>query len=165
MYTYSITKYKKYKTQSNDWTSISDIGKVWNGTILTNDIYAKIEDAYVDSIIDVLNFLEIESLKMEHIFKWKNLKDDIAGEVYKDLYTEEIFKTYNNINEEVPIYREQVGNIVRLLLREDIGGHLYCEDKIHVYIGYDLEMGIKVFKPIDSIRQRIEDKGLLVETL
>ena len=56
---YRITKYNPANRingayMSDEWTSISDIGKVFNGIILSQDTYLKTEKAYIDCCIELI---------------------------------------------------------------------------------------------------------------
>ena len=62
MHCYRITKYNpKYRNSSgaylkDGWTSISDIGTIYNGKKSTLKEYFKIEEAYVKAILLLWNF-------------------------------------------------------------------------------------------------------------
>lgn len=55
---YRITKYDPAKRvngiyTADDWTSISDIGQIFSGVILTHEEYQAVEDAHVRCVIEI----------------------------------------------------------------------------------------------------------------
>lgn len=50
---YSITKYSRTISSKEEWTSISDIGKIYDGFILDEKEYKKVEDSYVRAVLEV----------------------------------------------------------------------------------------------------------------
>ena len=70
MVEYRITKYNPanrvdgiYITE--EWTSFSDIGKIFDGTKLTQDVYLETEQAYIDCCIALIEKAQIPSLSIE----------------------------------------------------------------------------------------------------
>ena len=56
---YRITKYNPINRVdevyiADEWTSSSDIGKVFNGKTLSRDTYLKTEQAYIDCCIELI---------------------------------------------------------------------------------------------------------------
>ena len=67
---YRITKYNPsnrvdgvYITE--EWTSISDIGKVFDSTKLSRDAYLKTEQTYIDFCLELIEKAQISSLSIE----------------------------------------------------------------------------------------------------
>ena len=52
---------------SDDWTSISDIGKSFNGKILSVKDYLKVEEQYVNTVLMIMSALDCECLAIEYI--------------------------------------------------------------------------------------------------
>lgn len=52
---------------SDDWTSISDVGKSFNGKILTVKDYLKVEGQYVNTVLMIMSALDCEYLAIEYI--------------------------------------------------------------------------------------------------
>ena len=70
---------------SDEWTSFSDIGKVFDGTILSQDAYLETEKAYIDCYIELIE-------------KAKNSKLHIRQAEYCDdfIYQNDDCYTYND---------------------------------------------------------------------
>jgi hypothetical protein len=72
----SITKYNPADRNSlgyfnvGDWTSYSDIGKLYNNILLSKEEYEKIELLYIQAVILTLTFFESKSNKITHIFEF-----------------------------------------------------------------------------------------------
>ena len=67
MIEYRITKYNPQNRvngeyQVHEWTSISDIGKLFDGVVLTYNQYIKIEEAYIDCCIELLQKSNVSEL-------------------------------------------------------------------------------------------------------
>lgn len=134
---YSITKYPKRDVMGQEeWTSISDIGKEYNGVNLDVREYKKIEDAYVNAILEIMEYMNIENLWIKNVFRWKDLKKDIQEKVFKELYTDSMLNIYEEVKEGARLDKENVSDLIRLELREDIGGLLYVPYRFRMFIGY-----------------------------
>lgn len=80
MYTYRITKYNpKYRNKTgaytkNEWTEFADIGKNFDGKVLTKTKYMKVEDAYVKVLLSFLEESGISAMKINRIQNAKSVK-------------------------------------------------------------------------------------------
>ncbi|MVX58279.1 hypothetical protein E5983_01140 [Streptococcus danieliae] len=75
MPTLLIHKYDKSNPNYiQDWISISDIGKIFYGTVLTLDKYLKIENSYIQTIHEILDFMKIDTLEIRAIEKGFSLQ-------------------------------------------------------------------------------------------
>lgn len=156
---YSITKYNN--KNMNSWTSISDIGKKYGEIELSLDIYKKTEDSYVNAILLIIEYLKIETFKVENVFRWKNLEKEIEEDLYKkDIYTKEMMDLYHKLESNSFINKFELCDLVRLELREDIGGLITTPYKLKIFIGYDYMMGIHSSKSIKALFEPIENLGL-----
>ena len=50
---------------TDEWTSFSDIGKVFGGTKLSQDVYLKTEQAYIDCCIALIEEAQISNFSIE----------------------------------------------------------------------------------------------------
>lgn len=98
----------------DEWTSYSDIGKVFNNKIFTRDDYSIMEDKYISFVRDVLNATEVKQMS---ILKYEN-------------YSNLLWKNKQKLS------REGVEIFVRNCLREECWGTLYSR-KLAIYVGYD----------------------------
>ena len=64
----------------DEWTSFSDIGKIFNNKVLTMDEYLLIENKYLKFIEDLLNECNVKQLTIKSIefiekINWKKVKN------------------------------------------------------------------------------------------
>jgi len=163
MYCWRITKYNpKYRDENgtykkNEWTSIHDVGKEFDGTQVTFHSYLIVEDAYVNAINRIIAGNGINSIKVEELEKASYFD-------YQDLSSmgaKQYFKSLKN-NADVSICNVEI--IVRLLLREMMWCKLSCES-MFVHFGYDYYMYIGSEKTLEDELAIIESNGLFVETM
>ncbi|MCH1939856.1 hypothetical protein [Holdemania massiliensis] len=158
---YSITKYSRNNSIKEEWTSISDIGKIYNGCILDAKEYKKIEDSYVRAVLEIASYMGIEYFRIKDVFRWKDLRKDInENAVFKELYPQSMLKVYEEMTNETIVNKEELCDLVRLELREDIGGLLYVPYRLKIFIGDDYMMGVHTSIPLESIYKIISDLGL-----
>ncbi len=159
---YSITKYFKEKyTNGEEWTAISDIAKIYLGKQLSIEDYKKMEDAYVDAILKIANYMKIEKFKIKDVFRWKDLIEELKPQSnIRSLYTASMLETYKNVTDTSVIGYTQLSDLIRLELREDIGGLLYVPYRLKIFIGYDYMMGVHSSIPLENIFEYIENLGL-----
>lgn len=132
---YRVTKYNpQYRDERSggylldEWTSICDIGKVFNGEVVTKEEYDFVEDAYVKSVLSFMDDMDIQALKLISLENTRNYKDDRL--------TIEDNKFYNKAEIEI---------LTRLILRGEIWTKL-IHDNMFVHFGYDYYMYIGVNK-------------------
>ena len=159
---YSITKYLKNSSRKEDeWTSISDIGKVYNGKQLCIEDYKKTENAYVYTVLKIAKCMEIKKFRIKNVFRWKDLvKEVLENQELRKLYPDSMLQTYEMIENDSIIDLETLSDLVRLELREDIGGLLYVPYRLKVFIGYDYMMGIHSSMSLENIFEYVTSQGL-----
>lgn len=159
---YSITKYSKTNIiERNEWTSISDIGKEYNGLIFDVQQYKNMEDAYVNTILEIMRYMNLENLYIKNVFRWKDLKKDIqTNHIIKKLYTDSMIKIYEEVRDGKILNKKDVSDLIRLELREDIGGLLYKPYRLKVFIGDDYMMGVHSSLSLDNLFDYIKKLGL-----
>ena len=166
---YDITKYKdrhdkkKYKNDKS-WTAISDIGEVYECIKVTEDIYMQTENAYVDSIIEILHYMKIEYLNITYIeLRWGNSHERterISNLFYKHLYTERMLNFYKTIDNKTIINLTELSDLIRLQLREDIFASISVPYRFKLFIGYDYLMGVHTSIVLEPLFKSIKSKGL-----
>lgn len=79
LFEYRVTKYNPQlrnargiylKSLEEEWTSYSDVGKVFEGKKLTYQDYIAVEDSYIQAIILFMNCLQIDSLTVESLERY-----------------------------------------------------------------------------------------------
>lgn len=166
---YRISKYNpSYRGSTGryskeDWTAISDIGKIFDGKLLTIELYKSVEDNYVNTVRTIMDYLNISHLTASDIRRSSNEEGfERVVKKYQTLYNNEIREAYYNVVNNTKLSAQKIEPVIRLLLREDIGADVYC-DEMRVFIGYDYLMGIHTVQPIETIVPDIEIMGIFVE--
>lgn len=170
MYKYRISKYNPLFRATNgrylkeDWISISDIGKTFDGTQLTIESYKAIEDGYVNALHLIIGYMNIPFLSIKNFSK--NSSIDVLQDLikkYPGLYTEKILDTYHDSKELDNLEKDVLDSYSRLLLRENIWSEVFYQEKVKVFIKYDYLMGIHSNQSLEKIIPDIEKLGLFVE--
>ena len=118
----------------DDWTSLTDVGKFFTGTRLTQSEYLKVEDAYVETVRRFLLSAGIASVRVTdaeqkdtfHVLSLE-LKAEIEG---KNLA----------IEENTQLSAIDIDWAVRLNLRELFWCRLEGERGLYIHFGYDYYM-------------------------
>lgn len=145
MMEYRITKYNPAnridgRYMVDEWTSFSDIGKVFGGTKLSQDMYLRTEQAYIDCCIELIEKAQISNLSIEQA----------------EYYAEDIHfpSSISNGNE--------IRQVITACLREQCWLKLIAED-FFVHFGYDYYMYIGSELPIESVAKIVAQYGLYCE--
>ena len=157
---YSITKYKTNQSGKDEWMAISDIGKIYDGIELTSQEYKRVEDAYVKAILEIIKYLNITNVKIKDVYKCNIEREFKDSPIRRKLYNNSMIRIYKKVNENSIIEQEDLCNLVRLELREDIGGLLYVPYRLKIFIGYDFMMGVHSSKSLEVIFDKIKKLGL-----
>ncbi len=164
MFSYRITKYSPSFRNSfgwyekNEWTSISEIGKKIDGEELTFEDYKKIENAYVQAVILFMDFLQLNSLTVTYLEKYRKRP---RPDIYR---TKTMLDLYKKIFVGQELDKSEVAEAARLILRETLWCKLESANKMFVHFGDDYYMFIGSFKAItDTLKSEIEKNGLFVE--
>lgn len=165
--TIRITKYnpkfrdKDGKYTKDEWTSISDIGTYFDRLELKYEDYLIVEDAYVDTVLLIMEFLKCDKVRITHLYKYET-KDDFYKYDSNSLYT-----TYDSIFINMIIAdRKVISDLIRLRLREHIAElDIKLEDSINdeITFGFDYYMYLTTDKNIESLLPKILRLGLFID--
>lgn len=151
MYQYRITKYDPAYRDGrgaftrNDWTSRSDIGRTFEGTVLTEEAYLNVESAYLFAINAFLTEAEVPHLKVE------------ALENHGHTRLPKYVRKGGSLS--VP----QVVRLARFCLRELAWARL-SGDEAFVHFGRDFYVYVGVSRPCLASVQEVLTRGLFVES-
>jgi len=161
-YCWRITKYdpKKRNPQGwfleDTWISYGDIGESYQGEKLTYDEYIRVENLYINAIVQFMSCLNISHLQVKSLEKNNRINTDSSVDK-----TEVIF--VNAMKENDLLSLEQVAMVSKLILR----GYFWCEliskYKMFVDFGYDYYMYIGSRLECKDTLQKIRESGLYVE--
>ena len=124
--------------KANEWTSISDIGKFYDGKIFTLENYLRVEQRYIAVILSIMSRMDCKYLTVEYLEVDKN---DIEKHINstKDHTTDSLLVTsLIQLEQGKRIYYKNIDNVIRLALREYIYIVL-CnkQKKLKIEFGYD----------------------------
>lgn len=163
MFSYRITKYNpQHRTSTgayirNEWTSISDIGHLFEREKITYKKYKRVEDAYIGAILRFMDFLQQKTLYVTALEK--NSETLIENSRYSKIMNE----IYTRMSIGIQVNCLEIDGAARLALREKLWCKLECEN-MFVHFGYDYYMFIGSAKPLtDTMISAIEKTGLFFE--
>lgn len=148
-----ITKYNpvfrdnKGTFLKDEWTSFSDVGKIFNGKIFTMEEYIKYENSYINSIIWLMECNKIDKLKIVGLEKY----EDCDG--------------IKSINNGMTLSTEQIREVALYILREKMWCKLEFNELFYVHFGYDFNMYIGSNETCEEILNQIKRINLFVEVL
>lgn len=152
MHYFRITKYNpKYRNElghytMNDWTSFSDIGKLFDGKLLSYADYENVEASYISAILMLLKRSKVKTLKIAYI---ENHLESVVAPKKNDVF---------DLN--------RVVNVFKSVLRNEYWCTLISEDEnVYVHFGYDFYMYISVPIASKNSIDKIESSGLFVEDM
>ena len=157
---YRVTKYDPKNRNHlgyyilDEWTSIHDIGRTFDGKVLTEEDYLNVENKYIDA---VTYFMECCSVK-ELTISWLEQRDAD----YDRLLTTSMKKMHKNAKNGIVVDNVGISDIIKLNLREDMWCQL-VSDKMFVHFGYDYYMYIGADGDCVGAIKKIEEAGLFVE--
>ena len=142
---YRITKYNPTNRSegiymANEWTSFSDIGKVFGGTQLSEDVYLKTEQAYINCCMELIAKAQISTLSVEQA----------------EYYAEGVLFPAS-ISED-----EEIRQVIKACLREQCWMKLVAEG-FFVHFGYDYYMYIGSTLVAEDVEKIAAHNGLYCE--
>ena len=150
-YHYRITKYDpKYRGEDgaykkDEWTSHSDIGRIFSGVKLLEAQYLDTESFYLLAVSEFLSEARLSTLTV------------------RDLGNPDGLAIPGFISEGSEVAIAQCVESARLALREKIWGRLVRPGRAYVHFGYDYYMYIGLNSKCSSAIARAEERGLFVE--
>lgn len=159
---FRITKYnpqfrnKQGEYKNEEWTSVYDIGKKFEGVQFRFDEYKHFEDAYIQAIFTIMDINIIENFTIKELEKYD-------FNPYPDFATN-IEKHYKNFRNNQIILKDELPIFLRLILREIIWCKL-SNKRMVVHFGYDYYTYIGSAKSINHKLKEIMGLGLYVEQI
>jgi hypothetical protein len=148
MIEYRVTKYNPALRDASgayigtDWISVADIGREFDGVVLTDHEYHRVEQAYIDSALAFLHEGGLTSLRVEGLENSKGLSLDFEdGSI---------------------ISVRDLGDLIRHILRNVFWCRFEGEDGF-VHFGWDYHMYIGVPHRCVAAEQFAEELGLYPE--
>lgn len=161
MFCWRITKYDpKYRDKNGfytkeEWTSFSDIGRVFDNKIFTYLQYCQIEDAYVKSIQLFMDCLSLDSLQVTHLEKHNKLEPN-------SFCDSSMISMFESVKNDEKLSKKDIEILSRLVLRENLWCRLQANN-MFVHFGYDYYMYIGSNESCQCSIAKIQELGLFVE--
>ena len=142
---YRITKYNPNNRIngvyiSDEWTSFSDIGKVFCGTVFSRDAYLKTEQAYIDCCINLIEKAKITKLYIKQV----------------EYYTENVRFPSSISN------TQEIRQVITACLREQCWLKLVAKD-FFIHFGYDYYMYVGSVLSKETVAETATKFGLFCE--
>lgn len=158
---YRISKYNPEFRDENgiytqeDWTSVSDIGRVFNGEKLTKEEYLRTENSYVNAVKTILTENNASKLLIDGLETYYDNTDVSALSFDESELLAEIKNT-------MYVNKDKLELLIRMALRE----YLWCKlksERVEIEFGYDYYMYIKCAEIKLEIVQKLFYDGIFVE--
>ncbi len=161
----SVTKYDPAFRDENgyytkdDWTSRSDIGKIYDGRSFTLELYLETEQKYIAAAKLFFQFHNCSAVLIGSLEK----RAFSAGESSFPDY-EKANLVYHQMAENGIILLNDLDTVTRLILREYIWCELFCAQSkdIAVRFGYDYYMYFNSPLTMEGLFKTIEEMGLFI---
>ena len=143
---YRVTKYApQYRVNGtythNEWTSIVDVGKAFDGCIFTMEAYERAEQRHVAFLCELAEQCGVFPLRVD---------------AYSEIYHNDAWREGQEIG------REELSAIVRSILREEAWCRLIGRD-FFIHFGYEYYMYVGCSLPLEKVRQLAARYGLFCE--
>lgn len=169
-YYWQVSKYKEEELPLYgqgaipSWTSVSDIGKVINGKVLTVNEYLTVEDMYIQAIKIFMMYSNVSALIIEQlekpfnleVIKEKNTQKGLSGSNSDPLYN-----FYQSVAEGMVVGIHEIEYISRLALRENLWAQLQSES-MFLRFDYDYYMDIGSIGMCEEAITKIRELGLTI---
>lgn len=148
-----ISKYNpRYRDEcgrylKDEWTSYHDIGKVYEGKILTIAEYKEMEERYIETIIDIIERTGAQALQIKNVEKYRSMEEILNG---------------RKIVEKEWVEGDYLKEILRQCLREN----MWCSlenDMISVQVGYDYYVHVYTLLEFQEMAKLVQKRGLFIE--
>lgn len=147
LHSYRISKYDpKYRVDGiytrDEWTSMSDIGRTYNGQVVTRDEYDRVETAYLSVVKKLCLLLDIDEIQLTGL--------------------EDYFNNCTHCNGAILMGAETIIKVVRDCLREEYWCQLIAP-KLEIHFGYDYYLYVCCSLEFEQVNRLALDVGLFVE--
>jgi hypothetical protein len=125
-----------------DWTGIADIGRAFAGGILTEASYRNTENAYVQSLIGLLDKAGVASMSVSDIERRETAGLQTLGDG--------TLSACLDIIDDLQVAGQQLEYVIRGCLREYLWCRLLGPRDSYVHFGYDFYTYIGLPEPADA---------------
>ncbi|MER5624017.1 hypothetical protein ABT061_23575 [Streptosporangium sp. NPDC002544] len=166
-YQFRVTKYDPRLRDDrgvftgNDWTSIGEIGEVFDGQVLTRERYEQVESAYLKAVELFAQESGITRLAVRTPGIWRDISSGRLlpdyGPAASELSSEDFYD-----GREVPL--AVALELVRAMLREDgVWCLLEAEGRFGIAAGWDYYLYVSTHRPCSQAIDQVRRLGLFVD--
>jgi hypothetical protein len=152
VYSWRITKYDPVKRDDEgsyhdheEWTCFSEVG-----TKVSIDGYVKTEQKYLDAISSFMDEIGLNMANVKALEQWSD-EDENPNPFLSEI---QIGKVLNV---------QEIHELARLTVRNEVWCKLAYEDQFFVHFGYDYYMYIGAYKNCTKVIGSVTNSGLFVE--
>lgn len=159
---YRVTKYNPINRDQNgryikdEWISVGEIGRIYDGVVLTNNEYLRVEQLYVNAIIEIMNCNDISRLKIGYLERYGK-----ANQILKP--NKNMKRLYRRVRNDCYIDIYDIPDYAKMNLRAILWCRLENTEKMYVHFGYDYYMYIGSGIECENSIEKIRSSGLFVE--
>lgn len=173
MCAYRISKYNPlFRTENgyylnDEWTSYSDIGKIFYNKVFTKDDYLSFENKYCDTVLSILKYLNIKKITIENLeiyFSKHKIKMLLNS---KDLdFTKDDEKIIDSLSNGKVLKSTDLTRYVKLILRDCFWCQLKNEEKsMIIEFGQDFYIYVYCDYICESFINEYKSKGIFIEKI
>jgi hypothetical protein len=158
-----ITKYDPKKRNSQGWfleetwISYGNIGSLYQGEKLTYDEYMRVENLYINAIMEFMQCLNISHLQVKYLEHHDSINEDPSVDKAERMFVDALRE-----NDLLSLAQVKVAS--KLILRNYFWCKLISKHKMFVHFGYDYYMYIGSRLECNDAIQKIRESGLYVES-
>lgn len=172
---HTIVKYKpeyyneKGHYTKDEWGGMGDVGRIYDGHLLTLEEYLETEQKYVDAVKKIMEMTNSRFLTVSHLgdtvetTKWAIRKMLNKKNRFLE-YDKLLYDSYINLIEGKRIYISDIGDIIRLNLREYTYTILKnLRNELEIDFGGDYYMYCSTKLPVNVLKEEILKIGLYLD--
>ncbi len=148
----------------DEWTSICDVDKEYDGHKFTFSEYIEVENNYVDFITELMEYSEMEYVTIRRL----TLCDSISNQIVKNKRFRDVNEPLKELDKSLRkglrIHRSKIGSYIRACLRELVDISFENKGKGFEFdFGYDYYMHIRSSLPIERLNQIARQNNLFLD--
>lgn len=142
------------------WTEISDVGKTLEGELVTKEEYLRIENDYINAVVEILKDSKQEYLRLVG-FNQERYQESITDNSNKWFHD----VTFENLNlfEDKKVSLEEIPIVIKLNLRRYIDTSLEIMNKYYVQFGYDFYMYVGSPELSNLVMDKLNSTSVFIE--
>lgn len=138
---------------ADEWTSVSDIGRVVGGKTLSVGEYLQMEQSYIDAVVMIFSQPRTVTFVVREI--------EVSSRLPGVLYASNLYIDPASVKRGDTLLSSNISNVLRLALREIAWLSLDSDDGAYIHFGYDYYVYVNA--PTVNLQNIVIPKGIYVE--